>query len=321
MALLALPNELLYEVSNHLPLKDLLNLLKTNTFLSRLLQPATHRFANQERHGLPALCWAGQHGYTPLITILLNKGVDANTQSSPKKPAANTRRQTPKAAKNIHGETALHLAAAGGHEEAVRKLLSHGASGKLQTTNLGETALHKAIKAGSRKEAILRLLVQSGDGIDVQQFDGFSALHLAAARGDRALVQMLVGAGATVDVKSAVTGATPLHEAVCYRHMAVVKLLLKEGAGINIKDITGGTPLMRSAIPNPGRGGWAVLRFLLENGAATNLTNNAGFTALDLAKGIYGRGHGKGATVTIKMKLLCEFEGKRLRGLQSARGG
>lgn len=239
------------------------------------------------------------------------------------------------------GETALHLAAFAGHQEAVRVLLSKGANAAPQSTRLRETPLHKALKASSRNVAVVKLLANassSGVGINAQQIDGTSALHLAAVRGDRALVQLLLDLGATVDIRDMVN-STPLHWAVSYRHMAVVKLLLREGANIDVRDKAGTTPLMRCAAPNPGRGGWAILRLLLDNGAATNLKNNAGHTALDLTRGIKNTGKrtpgraplsreppsreppgkkppGKNTTLSVKIKLLKEFEKKRLDSLR-----
>lgn len=319
MPLLNMPNEILHEIGRHLPQRDLLSLLKTSSFCARLFAPILHRFAFRDRAGLPAILWAAQRGYTPLLHILLRRGIDVDTAL--KSPAPKPKRRTPVlVAGHEDGETALHLAAFAGHQEAVRVLLSQGANAAPQSTRLRETPLHKALKASARNVAVVKLLADAsgGAGINAQQIDGTSALHLAAVRGDRALVQLLLDSGATVDTRDMV-GSTPLHWAVSYRHTAVVKLLLREGADINARDRAGTTPLMRSAAPNPGRGGWAILRLLLDNGAATNLKNNAGHTALDLAGGSKNAGKrapDSNTTLSVKVKLLKEFERKRVNSLR-----
>lgn len=308
-----MPNEILHEIGRHLPQLDLLSFLKTNNFLSCVLAPILHRFALHDRAGLPAILWAAERGHAPLLRILLQRGVDINTAL--KTPKRTTRRQEP--VRREGGETALHLAAFAGHQEAVRVLLSGGANTALQSTRLRETPLHKALKASSRSIAVIKLLADSSRaGINAQQVDGTSALHLAAIRGDRALVQLLLGSGATVDIKDMI-GSTPFHWAVSHRHITVVKLLLKEGADINLQDNYGTTPLMKSAASSPGRGGWAILRLLLDNGAATDLKDNFGHTALRLAGRTGKKGSGKNATLSVKIKLLKEFEKKRLDSLQT----
>lgn len=317
-----MPNEILHEIGRHLPQLDLLNFLKTNSFLSRVLTPTLHRFASHDRYGLPAILWAAQRGYVPLLHILLRRGIDVNTElQKPNRPW----RRDPVALPNGGGETALHFAASAGHQEVVRVLLSKGANTTLQNTRLRETPLHKALKASSRSVSVIKLLAGGGGaGINAQQIDGMSALHLAALRGDRALVQLLLDSGATVDIRD-MTGSTPFHLAVSYRHIPVVKLLLKEGADINAQDNSGTTPLMKSATPIPGRDGWVVLRLLLDNGAATDLRNNFGHTALRLVggmvrgtgkKGSGKKGSGKNATLLVKIKLLKESEKRRLDSLR-----
>lgn len=305
-----MPNEILYEVGYHLPQQDLLSFLKTSRFSAHLFLALLHRFAEQPRNEQPAILWAAQHGYAPLLRILIHKGVDVNLQL---KPTRGLKRLPKNSAWLGDCETALHLAAYRGHEEAVRVLLENGASPGIQSTRFRETALHKALLAGSRKQSVIDLLARDGASIDAQRIDGTAALKLAAIRGDKHLVRLLLDSGATVDIKD-LGSSTPLHWAVGSRHTTVVKLLLQKGADINARDNHGATPLMKSAAPNPGRGGWAILRLLLDNGAATNLKNKAGHTALKLAA------VGKGRTQTVKANLLQEFEKQRLSSLRDAAG-
>jgi ankyrin repeat protein len=57
----------------------------------------------------------------------------------------------------------------------------------------------------------------------------FSVLHHAARRGDLAVVELLLAAGANVDRRSW-DGSTPLHEAAVGGHLEVVRALLAAGA-------------------------------------------------------------------------------------------
>jgi ankyrin repeat protein len=81
------------------------------------------------------------------------------------------------------GCAAIHLAAAGGHEQAVQFLLGNGANLEART-NLGSTAL-----------------------------------NLAAASGSRRVVGVLIGAGARVDTPNNNYRNTPVHSAAVGGHL------------------------------------------------------------------------------------------------------
>jgi ankyrin repeat protein len=57
----------------------------------------------------------------------------------------------------------------------------------------------------------------------------FSVLHLASGRGDLAVVELLLAAGANVDKRSH-DGSTPLHTAALGGHLEVTKVLVAAGA-------------------------------------------------------------------------------------------
>jgi ankyrin repeat protein len=58
-----------------------------------------------------------------------------------------------------------------------------------------------------------------------------SVLHHAAGRGDVAVVELLLAAGAGVDKRSH-DGSTPLHAAAAGGHLAVVRVLVAAGADV-----------------------------------------------------------------------------------------
>lgn len=89
----------------------------------------------------------------------------------------------------------LHLAAAKGHEEAVIRLICHGA--KVSNRNaFGQTALHRAACAG-KPLAVAALLESDASCVDWKDFseDSNTALHLAAEDGHLEVVQLLVDIG------------------------------------------------------------------------------------------------------------------------------
>ena len=88
-------------------------------------------------------------------------------------------------------------------------------------------ALYDAAFAGEG-ERVQRLLE---NGIHPREYKGFnkkSPLHAAAGKGHTEIVQMLIKAGACVEVQDAF-GATPLHLASIHGHLAVVKALFQVG--------------------------------------------------------------------------------------------
>jgi ankyrin repeat protein len=86
------------------------------------------------------------------------------------------------------GMSALHWAAANGHEATVRLLLDCGAHIEAQNSR-GWTALHWAAKCG--REATVRLLLDRGAHIGAQDIDGWTALHRATEWNRMAIVELL----------------------------------------------------------------------------------------------------------------------------------
>lgn len=113
----------------------------------------------------------------------------------------------------------------------------------------------------------------------VLRMDGWTDLHLAAARGQADEVARLVADGAEVDAVTG-KGRTALFEAAKRGHVPVVTLLLEHGARLDVVDKVGKTPLMEST----QYGHEEVVRLLVARGAALDLTEPAqGNTALHLA--------------------------------------
>ena len=69
------------------------------------------------------------------------------------------------------------------------------------------------------------------------------------------------------------------HKAIEHNQFDLVKQLIKKGAAINVTDEAGSTALYKAAIG----GNHEIVRLLLENRAQVNGRNDQGFTALEIS--------------------------------------
>src|SRR5258706_5946880 len=151
--------------------------------------------------------------------------------------------------KNRLGETPLYVAAEKGQLEMARLLIAKGAGAKAQTPN-GESVLHAAAMIESM--ALMTALIEAGADKDSANNDGETPLHWAAMTGTFLAVKALADAGADLDVQDVRLANTALHAAVSHDHIVMI-------------------------------------HYLISKNVRTDLRNNAGLTALELAK-VRGRG-------------------------------
>ena len=71
--------------------------------------------------------------------------------------------------------------------------------------------------------------------MSVENKEGSTPLHDAAGQGHKEVVELLIGAGASLSVENK-EGSTPLHVAAREDHKDVLKLLLSEGASLSVVD-------------------------------------------------------------------------------------
>jgi ankyrin repeat protein len=228
------------------------------------LKAAPHRVQEAGAWGRTALHWAVSRGELGLTQLLVARG--ARVESADR-----------------WGCTPLHLAAELGRVDTVRWLLNHGADVHARLRN-GKTVLHVA--AQSRHPEVLRCLVDYGAQLDAfaaaalglkdTLFDqirrdrdtvharlpfGATPLHVAAESGQEDLAELLVDAGAELDVVCAAElgwkdhlrellgdrpenvqarggsfGFTPLHSATTRGRGDLARLLLLRGAEVNATD-------------------------------------------------------------------------------------
>ncbi len=116
------------------------------------------------------------------------------------------------------------------------------------------------------------------DASDVDDLDprwGFAPLHAAAWFDHAAMVDTLIGLGATVDLLDA-ESRTPLTLAIDRDARAAVDSLVESGADLEARDTDGNTPIVRAA----WGGHAAIVRALAEAGADPAARGSRGATLL-----------------------------------------
>jgi ankyrin repeat protein len=226
--------------------------------------------------GDTALHVAAEHGAVHVIPLLLAAGADVAAENSvstqPIDGAVNieTVRLLTAAGADIdfingQGDWLLKSAAEAGDIEVVRDLLAMGAT--VDNTRTGETALHAAVKEDQR--AIMRLLLDAGADPDAQNGDSWGLLWYARTT---EAAQILLDAGVDVHLTDEMG-----QEAVAKQEdVEIQALLIASGGSINPPDSPMGTPLTEAV----GRSNVAQIRFLLDAGADVNAAPHWGQTPL-----------------------------------------
>jgi len=183
-------------------------------------------------------------------------------------------------ARDDTGQLPIHyLAFDEGSQLKVVELLVKRGNNVNAADNEGETVLMKALH--KRVDvSILRSLIARGANVNARSKNGNSALLEATGVGDVRTILQLLEYGAEVNVCDQ-EKFTPLHKAIQEPSRALIKALLVHGAKIDAINKYGDTPLTICV-----RGGSRpdIVEVLIEYGANVNHRNNAGETALSLAK-------------------------------------
>ncbi|XP_041876886.1 ankyrin repeat domain-containing protein 35-like [Corvus kubaryi] len=140
---------------------------------------------------------------------------------------------------NARGQSALHLAAAGGLTECLTLLLEHGAPVNDRNDD-GSTALHLATIACQPQ--CVKVLLQHGANERHVDGQNRTPLHWAASSGCASSILLLCDHGAPLDVPDT-HGQTPLMLAARGNHAAACAQLLRRGAEPGLADRDGRTAL------------------------------------------------------------------------------
>eukprot|EP00019_Armaparvus_languidus_P000094 CAMPEP_0168600186 /NCGR_PEP_ID=MMETSP0420-20121227/12612_1 /TAXON_ID=498008 /ORGANISM="Pessonella sp." /LENGTH=275 /DNA_ID=CAMNT_0008638185 /DNA_START=29 /DNA_END=853 /DNA_ORIENTATION=+ len=102
---------------------------------------------------------------------------------------------------------------------------------------MNEDAFFEAAAMG--QATLVQEFIDAGIDVDLRDFDREdTALHLACAKGQKEVIELLVENGADVNVQNN-RGATPLHSLVKKRFDLLALWLVRQGADINLEDDKG----------------------------------------------------------------------------------
>ena len=218
-------------------------------------------------------------------------------------------------ASDIHGTTALHIAAYLANCKVAQMLVERTAAIDVRDDN-GRTPLHYAMHDGGWDYGeqsygdvfhCVRFLLDSGASAEAQNNDGSTPLHVAASKMNKETVQLLIENSTNIDLRNN-KGRTALHKALQRGQIDIIQLILNHGADVDALDDDGSTPL-HLAIPEESltgsevslasfgeivisearqEAGLKAVQLLLRHGADINLQDQMGQTALHKAS---QRGH------------------------------
>ena len=191
-----------------------------------------------------------------IVEILVDGGANVNVQDS-------------------DGRTPLMIHAEKGNKDIVSYLIAHGADVDRGDT-AGQTALHLTVYSTalhiSGHLSIVKILVDGGANVNVQDKYGCTPLIIHAEKGNKDIVSYFIAHGADVDRKDP-AGRTALHIS---GHLSIVKILVDVGANVNVQDKYGRTPLMIHA----DKGNKDIVSYLVTHGADVDRKDSKGQTAL-----------------------------------------
>lgn len=172
-------------------------------------------------------------------------------------------------AKDEDGTSAILKAVYFGKKDVVAVLLESGID-----LNIFEAS------ATGQTERVRALIKSDSALVNAFASDGFFALGLAVFFGHAETVDLLIDAGAEVNMASRESmKVTPLHSAVAARQLTIARKLIAHGADVNARAENGFTPLQEAS----ANGDIEFAKLLLENGAEINAKANNGKTPLAFA--------------------------------------
>ena len=146
---------------------------------------------------------------------------------------------------------AVRGAAQAGDAQAVAVWLDEGGGVDARCAELGDTTLLIAAAAGGQ-EAMVRMLLQRGASVSLQDVNGVTALMHAAAFGNTTVVQALLDAKADASLQTK-GGNTALMWAEQQERTAVAQLLRQHASGRRRRQRPGRPPRWCTLRPQPMR--------------------------------------------------------------------
>lgn len=174
------------------------------------------------------------------------------------------------------GYTPLIISCIMDHLEMVVLLVEDGASLDLGDKARGYTALIYA--AANRSVEVVEYLLEKGACLEVKDNEGHAVLCHTASLGFCDMTKILLKRGAIVDAGSEVM--TALHGAAYYGHVGTVEILVSAGAKLDLQNIDGCVPLDLAS----KKGHYDVVKWMLTNTGISSCGGaTQGVVALHLA--------------------------------------
>jgi cytohesin len=170
----------------------------------------------------------------------------------------------------------LFQAASLGETQTVSQYLEKEPAALHRRDSRRETALHHAAARGNKET--VELLLARGASPDAAGGDGGTPLHRAAKNGQPEIVMLLLAGGADVS-RTNFRGETPVFDALNGGDTRSLMILLENGASVGTVATGKSTPLHLAA----EIGDAAAARLLIERGADLQATNYWGAAPLHLA--------------------------------------
>ena len=191
--------------------------------------------------------------------------------------------QVPPSAAEIAQFGALHAAAQRGDLGALRAALAAGAAINGRDRQ-GRTAIHVATFA--RQREVIRALVKAGADLALLENDRYDAVTIASVADDEDTLKVLLALGASAKLVTSRYDGTALIAAAHLGHDGVVRQLIAVGAPLDhVNNLHWTATIEAVVLGDGGPRHQATLRALIDAGANLALTDRAGKTPLDLARG------------------------------------
>lgn len=204
--------------------------------------------------GMTALLSAAQSAELDCFKLLLEAGADITARSN-------------------NNKTVLHLAAGHMQSDFISLCLQQGLMPEKKLGEGSDSAL--SIAAGRNRPENVRLLLEAGADVNDR-----SALVYTFRNSHYETAELLVKHGVDVNLRDNYYQYTPLHFVASNGNIHLLKLLLEQdGIDLDAKAKDGGTPLHAAAY----NGHVMLIEVLLKAGANTEIENNEGMTAADVA--------------------------------------
>ncbi|KAG5892950.1 hypothetical protein JTB14_015001 [Gonioctena quinquepunctata] len=170
-----------------------------------------------------------------------------------------------------HRQSALHIAARGGHLNIMRILIDAGAN--INEVDMDEhSALTLSVRHGCPES--VKYLVKKGARVNHEEPGGVTSLRLAVWANNAPVVKVLLEGCARI-----IHSHHLVHNAVSNNNLEVVQMLVESGAMLNARDDQAHTPLMLAC----SRKNLAIARYLIAHGSDVNATSHIdGKTALHI---------------------------------------